>query len=158
MRFAPWRRAVLAHDQIELTAAQGHAFCRRFDQREAQPVLVLASAGGRELLGAEIDADGSGAGPGEGGRQERGAAAELGDVEPAHVTEQSQVLLGLTEQAPSHRRLRPAALGVSVGDLLVDHRPHFALSSQRVATAPVHGRILPYGEASPQPRASACQR
>ena len=90
---------------------------------------------------AQVDGDRVGTSASEARRQERGAAAELDDVETANIAEQSELGFGQTEQSPTDPVRRPLAVGVGVREPFVHERPQVTVTG-KVRLSIVHHSSL----------------
>ena len=93
-----WRRTPRTRGRS--LVGQRHVLGARLDERELEPVLLLAAARGLELGRRHVDADRPRAAPREPGREVGRAAAELDDVEAVDVAERA-------ERRPRGRRRCP---------------------------------------------------
>ena len=123
----------------KLSAGSGTSSALASTSGNVDARLALAAAGGLELGRRDVDADRARAAPREPGRDVRGAAAELDDVEPVDVPERVERRLGHAEDAP--------------GDLL---RAQVALALASVYSA--FASSSPRGCASRRPRCRSWQR
>ena len=119
MRVAPDAGAVLGDGKVEALGGERHVLGARLDEREHDPGLLLAAAGGRELRRGDVDADGPGAALREPGRDVRGAAAELDDVEAVDVAEAAERSSSGTSKTPQ----------------VISSSAHFALARASVYSA-----------------------
>ena len=115
----PGGGAVLADHEVEHATAQWDLAGVGFDQREEQVVVLLTSPGGVELGRAQVDGDRACTSASEARRQERGATAELDDVETPNVTDESELGFGQPEQSPADPVRRPLVVGVGVREPFV---------------------------------------
>ncbi len=78
---------MVGEDDVEAGVGEGELLAAGLDEREGDAGLAGEAAGVGELAFGEVEADGSGAVAGEGGRPLGAAAAELEDVLAADVAE-----------------------------------------------------------------------
>ena len=105
--------------------------------------MVLLTPSGRvELRTAQVHADRVCTGAGEARRQERRAAAELGDVEAANVAEQADLGLGQTEQPPTDPVRHPLAVRIGIREPFVHERPQVTVTGKVRSSFVHHHPIL----------------
>ena len=127
VRVAPDAGAVLGDGEVEALRGERNVLGARLDQRELDSELELTAARGGELGRGDIDADRTCAAPREPGRDVRGAAAELDDVEAVDRAKRVERRLGDPEHAPRDLISRPRLAGLRIGVLGVRLGPALAV-------------------------------
>ena len=103
---------------------------------EHQPEALLTAGRGGQLCRGEVDPDRPGPLPGEQAGLVRGAAAQLEHIQRVDVAKDTQIALGDLEQPPGDLVGGLGPVGVVVGELRVDDRPHRPVVSE---SAPASG-------------------
>ena len=128
MRIAPDAGAVLGDRQVEARRRQRDVLGASLDERKVDAELALTAARRLKLRGSHVDADGTGAAPGQPSGDVRGATAEFDDVEATDFTEGAQRCLRDTEDSPGDFGRRPAVACLLVRVVGVGLRPAFPVA------------------------------
>src|SRR5512145_743084 len=144
LRIAPQARAVLGDREVEGRVRKRYLFGAGLDQRELDLPLRHDAPRRLELSGRDVDPDRPSASRREPRREVRGATAELDDVEPGDVAEDTGLGFGHAEDPPADLTLAPGPCRSAVGELFVRLRPERAVARNVVRLRQVRrGRTAP---------------
>ena len=132
VRVGPVARAVSGEREIEALVRERHILGARLHERELDPGLEHAPAGGVELRRCDVHSNGPGAEPRETCGLECRAAPELYDIEAGDVAEDTELALRDAEDPPRELWIRPCAERIGIGVLRILRRPELAIASDVV--------------------------
>jgi hypothetical protein len=146
-RVAPQAGAALGDNQVEAAGAERDVSGVSLQEREWEPEMFLAAAGGAELGWGEVHADGPRPAPGEPGGEVRGAAPKLGYIQAGDFSQHVKLGFRDVEDSPGDLITSPCPEGMLIGVISADPRPQITIGVR--LHVPLRARHQASGSAPP---------